>query len=280
MRIEPRFRRLLFAVDETDASRRSLPLVAGYARAWGADLHLLHVQPAEPGGAAARSAGALVGDMVEALQRLGLDASGEVHVANDDPVGASIAKLARRVEADLVVVGSRGRAGIEALTPAGVSHAVAAELSTPVLVARVAPGQRPRPVRVVAAIDRTPAADLVLAGAIRVARPTDAAVRVLHVQEPFGAGPAALLETDADAARLVEGALDAVQGAGLEADQEIVLAGGSVAEAIARGARRFDADLVVVGSRRPTDVQAFVLGSVAYELIHALDRPVLLARRA
>lgn len=78
---------------------------------------------------------------------------------------------------------------------------------------------------------------------------------------------------------VVERGLEAVQHSGLEADSEIVLAGGNTAGAIARAAQRFDADLVVVASRRPSAIRAFVLGSVAHELIHVLDRPVLLAHR-
>jgi nucleotide-binding universal stress UspA family protein len=278
MTTESVFRRLLFAVDESDASRLALPLVAGYARAWSADLHLLHVRAATAGPASTR-AGAVVADMAAALERAGVAASGQVHIAERESVGAAIAGQARRLGADLVVVGSHGRTGLDALWPIGVSHVVAAELATPVLVARIAPGQRPRPVRVLVGIDASPAADLALADAIRVARPTGAAVRVLHVQEP-AAGPSAPgLEADVDARLLVERGLAAVQPSGLEADDEIVLAGGSVAEAIARAARRFDADLVVVASRRPSDLQAFFVGSVAHELIHVLDRPVLLAHR-
>jgi nucleotide-binding universal stress UspA family protein len=276
---ESAFRKLLFAVDETDASRLALPLVAAYARAWRSRLHLLHVHAAEVGRASTRTTAAFVGDMVAALEGVGIPTSAQVHVADHDEVGAVVARLSRRMEADLVVVGSRGRHGVDALSPIGVSHVVAAQIATPVLIARPAPGQRPRPGRVLVAVDRSPAAELALEDTIRVARPTDAAVRVLHVQEPPDDGRPLRLESDREAALVVERGTDAVQRSGLDADGEIVLAGGSTASAIARAARRFDADLVVVASRRPSDVQAFVLGSVAYELVHLLDLPVLLAHR-
>jgi nucleotide-binding universal stress UspA family protein len=126
------------------------------------------------------------------------------------------------------------------------------------------------------AVDGSAAAELAFADALRVARPTDAAVRVLHVQEP--AGGMAALEGDAEARRVVQAGIDAI-ARDLDVDAEIVLAGGDVARAIARAAVRFDADLVVVASRRPSDLQAFLVGSVAGELIHALELPVLLAHR-
>jgi len=51
---------------------------------------------------------------------------------------------------------------------------------------------------------------------------------------------------------------------------------GSVGQA---AADRHDADLVVLGSRRPSPLGELVLGSVAHEAIHGLHRAVLLARR-
>lgn len=176
------FQRLVFAVDERNTSRLALPLVAAYARAWSADLHLLHIEAREPGPASTKAGGALVTGMVKALKQVGVPASGQVHLVDGDSVGAAIARVARHLEADLVVVGSRGRTGLEALLPIGVSHAVAAGLTMPVLVARITPGQRPRPVRVMVAIDASPAADMALADAIRLSRATNAAVRVLHVE--------------------------------------------------------------------------------------------------
>ncbi|HSR22060.1 MAG TPA: universal stress protein [Candidatus Eisenbacteria bacterium] len=274
------FRRLLFAVDGSETSRLALPLVAAYASAWGADLHLLHVHPAAAGPASDDVAGALLSDMVRALERVGIAASGQVHIVDREPVGPVIARLSRHLEADLVVVGSHGRTGLEALLPAGVSHVVAADLATPVLVARAAPGQRPRPGRVLVAIDASPAAELALADAVRVARPTDAAVRVVHVQEPAGARSPLQLEAERDARLVAERGVEAVRRFVLDADAEVVLAGGSIAEAIARAASRFDADLVVVASRRPSDLQAFFVGSVTHDLIHVLGLPVLLAHRA
>lgn len=168
---------------------------------------------------------------------------------------------------------------MDALFTRGVSHEVAAGLSVPVLMVRVAPGQRPRPVRVMVAIDASSTAELALADAVRAARPTDAAVRVLHVEEARGAHPELGLGLEAEAARLVVRAVATVRRAGLDADDEIVLAGGSTADAIARAAARVDADVVVVASRRPSDLEAFFAGSVAHELINRLDRPLLLAHR-
>jgi nucleotide-binding universal stress UspA family protein len=269
---------MLFAVDETEPSRAALPLVATFARGWGADLHVLHVH-ARDGEPARTEAAALVTEMVDALSGWGIAAGGQVHIVRrGDPVGAVIARVARMQEADVVAVGSHGRTGLQALLEPSVSHRVATELSVPVLVVRVAPGLRADLQRVLVAIDASPGGELALADAVRAARPVRAIVRVIHVQEPAEGG-FFVLERDREASRVVEQGLDTIRGCGMEADSEIVLADGSVGQAIAEAARRFDADLVVVASRRPPAPESFLVGSVALDLIHCLERPVLLAHR-
>jgi nucleotide-binding universal stress UspA family protein len=52
------------------------------------------------------------------------------------------------------------------------------------------------------------------------------------------------------------------------------------AEAIASTAEWEDIDLVVIASRRPSELSGLLLGSVAHNVIHRMSRPVLLASRA
>jgi len=51
----------------------------------------------------------------------------------------------------------------------------------------------------------------------------------------------------------------------------------STGDAIARTADELDADLIVLGSRRPGNVEALLLGSVAHAVIARTRRAVLLA---
>ena len=53
----------------------------------------------------------------------------------------------------------------------------------------------------------------------------------------------------------------------------------TVASAIVRAARDWGADLVVLGSRRPTDLDGLLLGSTAHALVRLTSRPLLLAER-
>jgi nucleotide-binding universal stress UspA family protein len=51
-----------------------------------------------------------------------------------------------------------------------------------------------------------------------------------------------------------------------------------VARLIVEAARDHGAGVIVVGSRGRGDLSALLLGSVAHQVIHLADRPVLVAR--
>ena len=55
--------------------------------------------------------------------------------------------------------------------------------------------------------------------------------------------------------------------------------GGPVAAAIAAVARDWNADLIVTGSSRMSDLASLALGSVSHHLLRTTSRPVLLAER-
>src|SRR6185437_4082230 len=55
---------------------------------------------------------------------------------------------------------------------------------------------------------------------------------------------------------------------------------GPVAYTIIETARAAECDLIVLGSRPPSDVAAVLIGSVSHQVIQESDRPVLVARRA
>jgi nucleotide-binding universal stress UspA family protein len=119
-----------------------------------------------------------------------------------------------------------------------------------------------------------------VAKTIELARLTRGEVRVFHYQErePSKAGTATFEATD-DAAKLVDAAVAELQAAEIKASGE-TRAGlaGEVAKAIVDEARRFDADLIVIGSRGLSDFAALLVGSVAHKVIHDAHCPVLIVR--
>jgi nucleotide-binding universal stress UspA family protein len=116
--------------------------------------------------------------------------------------------------------------------------------------------------------------------ALEIARLSGGDVRVFHFQErePSKAGVATFETTD-EAAKIVDDAVAELHGAQIKASGE-TRAGltGEAAKAIVDEAARFDADLIVMGSRGLSDFAALLVGSVAHKVIHYAHCPVLVVR--
>lgn len=116
---------------------------------------------------------------------------------------------------------------------------------------------------------------------IELGRFSSAKVRVLHVWnlEVHHRDGHWDIEVRSEAEQLVDAAVSRLQAAGLVADGEIYRADSHhVAAAIARVARGFSADLVVVGSRGLSDWQSMLKHSVSHQVLCAVDCPVLFVR--
>lgn len=262
-------RRILFAAADDEALDAVVPVVAAHARRWGAGVHVLHVHRVAPGapGAAGRP---LVTSVVRRLQGRGVAADGEVClVGSGDPVGPVIARTATRTRADLVVTGTRGRTELGALLGGSVSHDVADGLDLPLLLVRPWSATPAEPRTVLVGVDGSPGADEAVVEAAEVADVFHASVRVVHVRRAI-AGP--------EPCGVVGQALAEMERRGVDATGEVV-PGASIAAGLIAAAEEHAADLVVLGSRRPSHLDALLRGGVAREVVRRLPCPVLLARR-
>jgi nucleotide-binding universal stress UspA family protein len=270
------YSKILFAVEDDEALPAALPVVAAYARMWGADVRVLHVQRIEPD---VPAHGRLVGTVVERMQSEGVRASGEVRpMAPGEKVAPIIAAAATDSKADLVAVGSRGRSDLGGLLLGSVSHAVAGGLETPVLVVRASSFTPAAPRTVLVAVDGSAGSDEAAVEAVEVASAFGASVLVLHVRKLTAVEGVTAIESEEEARGIVGRAVAAAEARGVTASSEI-LVDPSVVSGLVSAAERHAADLVVLGSRRPTHLAGLVLGSVAHEVVHRLACPVLLARR-
>jgi len=268
--------RILFAVDDTAASAH--PIVAAYARATGAAVRVLHVLTDGQRGRGAEGLD-LVRSFVQAFSEAGVVAGGQVRRRGGRDVADVIAESAVEWRAGLVAIGSRGRSDLAGLLLGSVGHRTASKLDLPVLVVRSGAEVRAGLRRLLLCVDGGAALDEAVASAAQVAGATGAEVRVLHVQRLVAAESSVVsVETDEEAQATVHLALARLQAAGVRATGQTVTAP-LVIPSIVAEARRWDADLVVLASRRPSDVRGLLLGSVAHAVIHRLDRPVLLAGR-
>src|SRR5215467_9601926 len=278
LEVNKMYGRILFAVEDDEALPAAIGAVAAYAGFWHAQVRVLHVRRIDPASRSGPSNG-LVDAVVERLRAHGAEAEGETQsVKTDDEIAGAVATVTARIQPDLVVVGSRGRSGVAGLILGSVSHRIAAGLNVPVLVIRASHTALLPPRKVVVAVDEFPASDEALAEAGMVAARAGAEVLVLHVQHMIAVQGAAIVEPEAQARAIVDRAVEKLTAQGVRARGRTMI-DQSVAAAIVAAAERFEADLVVLGSRRPIGIGGVLLGSVGHEVVSRMRRPVLLARR-
>jgi nucleotide-binding universal stress UspA family protein len=202
---------------------------------------------------------------------------------------SAIVEAARTMDADLVVVGSRGHGRIESMLLGSVSSEVVDHAASPVLVAR-----RPTISRLVLAWDGSDvgrvAADLVRTWPIF----RHAAVHVVSVADvtiPWWTGfPAAgspglmpMYVESAEASRRMHAELARdmtreLGAAGLDATA--VPREGDAPTQILAAATACDADLIVLGTHGHTGLSRLLLGSVARNVLHHATASVLVVRTA
>jgi nucleotide-binding universal stress UspA family protein len=146
-----RLHHLLVGVDHSQASRTALELAADIAASLGGSLSVLEVveyvpafpldEPTAAGGRlqrwAAEAAMALLEAEVRKVRARGVGV--QVVVRSGDPA-ATLLEVANDVDADLVVVGTRGRGGLDELLLGSVARTVADRARRPTLVVPASAG--------------------------------------------------------------------------------------------------------------------------------------------
>jgi nucleotide-binding universal stress UspA family protein len=281
------FRTILFPVDRSEASRAAEPLVAAISSSSGARVVVMHAwtfDVVENLGVWNLDTRGEARDLVEGvaarLRGTCLDVTEDLRRADQEHVPHAIVTAARDHDADLVVMGARGRGDLGGLLLGSVSHRVLAELNRPVLVARA---NRDRAAvgihRILLALGGGEEELPAIAQAASLAAAHQAEVLVLHMRPSVGAEAVLYTEPEEEARIVVEAALDQLKEAGVRARAETPLVGASVGRGIAAAAEEWDADLIVMGSRRLSELRSPLLGSTAHTVMHVSDRPVLISER-
>jgi nucleotide-binding universal stress UspA family protein len=227
-----------------------------------------------------------VGDRVQAT--LGEE---QVEVRVEQHAGrADLALVAMAVEAqsDLIVVGTHQRHGLARLWSGSVSRGVLSEAPVAVAVVPVpVTPNRTRPIpkvrRVLVATDLSGHSQRAIAYACGIVR-SGGVVRIVHVTHPraisggafettLGRTDRHLLHVRALGRRLEALRPGAAQDLALETEAQVVEHEDAIT-GICQEAERFDADVVVVGTKG-AGLSKAVLGSVAGGVVAKLRRPVL-----
>ena len=147
------WKRVCCPIDFSDASRAAMEVAADLARRTGAELVLLHAYPIPgytfPDGsvvASPRMMQELADQAQRHLQEWRVDAErivGAARVTAEKAIGepaAEILSFARARGADLIVVGTHGRTGIEHALMGSIAERVVRRAHCPVLTVRPQPG--------------------------------------------------------------------------------------------------------------------------------------------
>jgi nucleotide-binding universal stress UspA family protein len=196
-----------------------------------------------------------------------------------------ILRVSRVNRADIIVLGAKGHSNLGLILMGSVSQGVVQHASQPVLVARPGADQIRR---ILVGYHGSSAANRAMRFLQRLALPANVEVMLTYVIEPFGV-PAgmpvsyrrrALEEAHTinegqhrHAARALKEALGNLPW---RVDSEIV--SGQPGPELEAAARRHNADLIVVGSRRPSPVRHYLLGSTAEKLVRHSHTSVLVVR--
>jgi nucleotide-binding universal stress UspA family protein len=279
------FGKILFAVDGSSHIRAAAYSVARLAHATSSEVILLHVLSDGP-----RRAGATVQTVeppvwMDQIARVMADAKVrttlQTRLATADETAETIVVAAKQLDVGLIALGSRGLSDLSGLFRGSVSHRVIARSDCPVLVVRYGvrrPGGSIR--RILLAIAGGEDIPHALEAAKTIALATDAEVLVLHARYLVtGLDSWPYVEPDEIAEQSVVKVVWKLRKAGVRVAVHSPIAGAGIARAIAREAHDWDADLVVVGSRRLSDLASLLLGGIDHDVIHLTDRPVLVAER-
>ena len=293
--------RILCPVDFSDFSRRALDYAAGIARWYDARIMALHVVPPITSMLPVSGEG-LYPPLVfrpEDLEqfRTELDAfvrgSGiealDIEVVQGS-VPREIARLARALPADLLVMGSHGRSGFERLMLGSVTErllrtAPCPVLTVPVRASAVAPVNALFS-RVLCAVDFSPASLHAITLAQSLAGEAAARLCVLHVLEPVSVfepvvavGPDGLPAVSADYRREVRRRLEGLVDRDTRAFTDVaeVVVSGKPYREILRTAGEQRSDLIVIGAHGGNPgVPAF--GSTTAHVVREAQCPVLTVR--
>jgi nucleotide-binding universal stress UspA family protein len=134
------FERILVATDSSEPSTRAVEFAAGLARDHGSEMIVLHAVPRivsrfgtsdleEPD--AARE---LVDGIVRDLKDRGLNARGEVVRVLEGHMARGIVESAASADADVILMGTRGRSDFGGLFLGSVTHRVLHLAEKPVIV--------------------------------------------------------------------------------------------------------------------------------------------------
>jgi len=197
--------------------------------------------------------------------------------------------VARQLQPDLIVLGTRGLTGIRHLLLGSTTERVVQHAHSPVLAVHPADRHPERPVgTILVPTDFSEDADLAVEAALRLLShgETEEKLVLLHVYNlpieytaygPIPLSSSFLADAGAKAQAHLEEKAEALRRPGLAIDTRVCE--GYPPEVICAEAERAGADLIAMGTRGRAGLGHLLLGSTAERVVQTANRPVVTVRR-
>jgi nucleotide-binding universal stress UspA family protein len=268
---ETHFRRILVPLDGTAFAEHSLPLAQLFGHIYQSRLTLVTVRPEGDAGGSSPDKGELEGYLDHVVWQLKQSRLQADTARRSGPVAEEISRLAREINADLIVMSTHGMPGLDRLYAGDVANKLIRTLSTPLLLLRPRARWQSRTSqfkKLLVCLDGSEAAERVLRYARSLARAFDGELVLLSVPE-----------TEAERASLhayLERVAEALRETGYRA-RGLVTGSGAV-RTVLEVSRSEGVDLIMMTThgRGRLERQASV-GSVTDLVVDAANSPVFLA---
>jgi nucleotide-binding universal stress UspA family protein len=293
------FTRILVPLDGSPASNVALPLARTVARMVGGSIVLLCVLERPwselPGNEDELEVQGRVADAREHLGRIAgeLSSTGLAveSIVTRGQVGDRILEHIGLERADLVVMRTHGRVGVDRAALGSVAERVLTHTPVPVLLLRTG-GQRVSSIqKILVPVDGSPGGAVALATAVGVARAGGARLDLFEAVVPVyppdwprydgrsDYDPARDDEAMTRARTYVDGLVYRLRAAGVNANGEARIVD-NVPAGIVEAAGVLETDLIVMSTHGLTGLPRAVLGSVADAVVRTASCPVLLVRQS
>lgn len=287
---------ILVPLDFSELSLDALRYATAIAKKFGAPVHLVHVTEEEKKAPEISTAALSVRQTASSMESLrdellghGTQVGGfwpeECHVRTGQPY-QEICTLANEIDASLIIVGTRGHAGLKRILLGSTAERVARFAARPVIVVRrPRSGKRKRFVlqKILVPIDFSSCSMTSAMYAALLAKAFDANLSLLHVfarQMPLASGETTRNAFNKNDTIALDNArfdmecftqLDFLRGVKRETD----ISAGDAVDEICREAGQAATDLVVISTHGRSGFNRMLLGGVAEHVLRCAQCPVM-----
>jgi nucleotide-binding universal stress UspA family protein len=281
------FKRILVPLDGTAESNAALPAARTVAKATGGSVSLLQVLESSEAEASAK-------ETADKLARVAAELAGSgLQVESSLREGQAADEILQHVQeqaADLVIMRTRGQAGIQRAVMGSVAERLLSRSDVPIMMLRPGGRRMDRMANLLVPVDGSPGGALALASGLELAKASGAQIRLVEVVVPMAfhtlapdAGPVYYDpawddEALAAAQTYVNGLMTRLRKAGVEAEGDARMAP-EIPGTIVQAANEHTSDLIIMSTHALTGIQRAILGSVADAVVRTAECPVLLLRR-